>query len=137
MSKESKRNDPCHCGSGAKYKNCHAKRGIKKPLPWMFWGVLLALIGAFSLISNKEDGLNNQYTSKPYKPQKIGKNKPEGEAPFGKVWSAEHGHWHDAKNPHDALTADMEKSRDQSQRQGETSPGKVWSPEHGNWHDKK
>ena len=138
MSKELKRNDPCHCGSGAKYKNCHAKKGIKKPLPWMFWGVLLSLIGAFSLIpNNKENGLGNQYTSKPYEPQKIGKNKPEGEAPPGKVWSAEHGHWHDAKNPHDAFTADKEKSRDQLQRQGEIPPGKVWSPEHGHWHDKK
>ena len=74
MSKELKRNDPCHCGSEAKYKNCHAKRGIKKPIPWIFWGVLLVLIGAFSLIpNNKENGLGNQYTSKPYKSQNIGK----------------------------------------------------------------
>ena len=137
MSKELKRNDPCHCGSGAKYKNCHAKKGIKKPLPWMFWGVLLALIGTFLLIPNKiENGLGNQYTSKPYEPKKIGKNKPEGEALPGKVWSAEHGHWHDAKNPHDAFTADKVKSRDQLKRQGKTPPGKVWSPEHGHWHDK-
>ena len=104
----------------------------------MFWGVLLVLIGAFSLIpNNKENGLGNQYISKPYEPQKIGKNKPEGEAPPGKVWSAEHGHWHNAKNPHDAFIADKEKSRDQLQRQGGTPPGKVWSPEHGHWHDKK
>ena len=134
MSKELKRNDPCHCGSGTKYKNCHAKRGIKKPLSWMFWGVLLVLIGAFSLIpNNKENELGNQYTSKPYKPN-IGKNKPEEEAPPGMVWSAEHGHWHDAKNPHDAFSA---KSGDQLQRQGEAPPGKVWSSEHGHWHDKK
>ena len=104
----------------------------------MFWGVLLALIFAFSLIpNNKENASGNQYTSTPYVPQNIGKNKPEGEAPPGKVWSAEHGHWHDAKNPHDAFTADKEKSRNQLQRQGETPPGKVWSPEHGHWHDKK
>ena len=104
----------------------------------MFWGVLLALIGAFSLIPNsKENGFGNQYTSKLYKQQKIGKNKPEGEAPSGKVWSAEHGHWHDAKNPHDALTADMDKSMNQLQRQGEAPPDKVLSPEHGHWHDKK
>ena len=138
MSKELKRNDLCHCGSGTKYKNCHAKRGIKKPLPWMLWGVLLALVGAFSLIpNNKENGSSNQYTSKPYMPQNIGKNKPEGEAPPGMVWSAEHGHWHDAKNPHDAFSVGMKKSGDQLQRQGEVPPGKVWSPEHGHWHDKK
>ena len=98
MIKELKRNDPCNCGSGAKYKNCHAKKGLKKPFPWMVWVVLLVLIGTFSLIPyNKENGLGNQHTSKPYEPQKIGKNKPEGEAPIGKVWSAEHGHWHDKK----------------------------------------
>ena len=104
----------------------------------MFWSVLLALIGAFLLIpNNKENGLGNQYTSKPYKPQNIGKNKPNGDSPPGKVWSEEHGHWHDAKNPHDGFTADMDKSMDQLQRQGETASGKVWSPEHGHWHDKK
>ena len=104
----------------------------------MFWGALIALIGAFSLIPNsKENVLGNQYISKPYKPQKIGKNKPKGTAPPGKVWSAEHGHWHDAKNPHDAFTEDMEKSKGQLQRQGETSTDKVWSAEHGHWHDKK
>ena len=104
----------------------------------MFWGVLLALIVAFSLISNnKENKSVNQYTSKPYIPQNIGKNKPKGEAPPGMVWSAEHGHWHDAKNPHDAFSAGMKKSGDQLQRQGEAPPGKVWSPEHGHWHDKK
>ena len=104
----------------------------------MFWGALLALIGAFSLIpNNKENRSGNLNTSKPYIPQNIGKNKPEGEAPPGKVWSAEHGHWHDAKNPHDAFSAGMKKSRDQLQRQDEAPPGKVWSPEHGHWHDKK
>jgi len=138
LSKVLKRNDPCHCGSGTKYKNCHAKRGIKKPLPWMLWGVLLALIGAFSLIpNNKENRPGNLNTSKPYITQNIGKNKPKGEAPPGMVWSAEHGHWHDAKNPHDAFSAGMMKSGDQLQRQGEAPPGKVWSPEHGHWHDKK
>ena len=104
----------------------------------MFWGVLLALIGAFSLIpNNKENRSGNLNTSKPYITQNIGKIKPKGEAPPGMVWSAEHGHWHDAKNPHDAFSAGMKKSGDQLQKQGEAPPGKVWSPEHGHWHDKK
>jgi len=104
----------------------------------MFWGILLALIGAFSLIpNNQENGLGDQYTSKPYIPQNIGKNKPEGEAPPGKVWSVEHGHWHDAKNPHNSFTTDIEQNRDQLGNQVEAPPGKVWSPEHGHWHDKK
>ena len=103
----------------------------------MSWGVLLALIVAFSLISNNEEnGLGKRYTSKPYIPQNTGKKKPEGEDPPGKVWSAEHGHWHDAKNPHDAFPSDMVKIRDQLHKQSEAPSGKVWSPEHGHWHDK-
>lgn len=39
-------------------------------------------------------------------------------APPGKVWSSEHGHWHDAPGP-----------------PREAPPGKVWSEEHGHWHD--
>ena len=103
----------------------------------MLWGVLSLLIGVFSLISNnKENGLGNQYSSKPYIPQNTENNKPDGAAPLGKVWSAEHGHWHDVKNPHDAFTSDVKKSKDQLQRQGEAPPGKVFSPKHGHWHDK-
>ena len=103
----------------------------------MLWGLLFILIGVFSLIpNNKENDLSNQYTSKPYVPQNTVNNKPDGEVPPGKVWSAAHGHWHDAKNPHDDFTSDAEKSKDQSQRKGEAPPGKVWSPEHGHWHDK-
>ena len=103
----------------------------------MLWGVLAILIGVFYLVpNNKENKLNNQYTSKPYIPQNTVNNKPDREAPPGKVWSAAHGHWHDAKNSHDDFTSDAEKSRDQSQRKGEAPPGKVWSPEHGHWHDK-
>ena len=138
MSKELKRNDPCHCGSGSKYKNCHAKSGPKKSLPWLFWGLLLFLIVVFSLIpDNQESGSGKQYTSKPYVPQKIRSNKPEGDAPPGKVWSAEHGHWHDSKNPHNSFKTNTKKNGDELQNQVETLPGKVWSPEHGHWHDKK
>ena len=64
----------------------------------MFWGALSSAIGAFSLIpNNKENGSGKQYTSKPYIPQNIGKNKPEGSSSWQGL-SAEHGHWHDAKN---------------------------------------
>ena len=45
--------------------------------------------------NNQKNGLGDRYTSTPYIPQKIGQNKPEGEAPPGKVWSPEHGHWHE------------------------------------------
>ena len=138
MKKELSRNDSCHCGSGAKYKNCHAKSGSSKPLPWLFGGGLLVFIVAFSLFpDNQTSGSENQYTSKPFIPQKTGKNKLERHAPPGKVWSSEHGHWHDSNNPHHSFNMDSKLNGNALQNQVEAPTGKVWSPEHGHWHDKK
>ncbi len=75
------RNDPCPCGSGRKYKNCcEGKTAAKdalysKGLPILLGAVLVSvvvLIGAAF------------YSSAPT------------DARAGRVWSAEHGHWHDA-----------------------------------------
>jgi hypothetical protein len=72
------RNAPCPCGSGLKYKSCCAGKGRPGRSRWA--GVLVAvamlggvLVTAISLLNS--DG---------------------GDAPPGKVWSEEHGHWHDA-----------------------------------------
>ncbi len=75
------RNDPCPCGSGRKYKNCcEGKKAAKdtlysKGLPILLGVVLVSvvvLIGAAFYSSAPTDGR------------------------AGRVWSAEHGHWHDA-----------------------------------------
>jgi len=50
---------------------------------------------------------------------------PPGEVPPGKVWSPEHGHWHDSNEAHPGAP----------QPEGDPPPGKVWSVEHGHWHD--
>lgn len=89
------RNDPCHCGSGKKYKNCHmnsetSKRGMSKA--FMMVGLLLAIlaIGIIGYLVNTNKAIEAQGNGfKPSPP-------PAGEAPPGKVWSYEHGHWHDA-----------------------------------------
>jgi hypothetical protein len=47
----------------------------------------------------------------------------EAEAPPGKVWSAEHGHWHDVERP------------GTPRPEGPALPGKEWSEAHGHWHD--
>jgi SEC-C motif-containing protein len=68
------RNDSCPCGSGKKYKHCHAGRA-DNVTPWQKLGVVLvvgAVIGGLLLaFSNRAD-----------------------EAPPTGVWSAEHGHYH-------------------------------------------
>ena len=89
------RNDPCPCGSGKKYKNCHmnaesSKGGKNKAL---FIGALfivflvIGILGFYFNSSKPETGNSNQFTPGP---------PPSGPAPPGKVWSYEHGHWHDA-----------------------------------------
>ena len=84
MSKVLKRNDPCHCGSGENTRTVMQKEH-KKTSSLDVLGCLISANRAFSLIpNNKENGSGNQYTSKPYLPQNIGKNKPEGEAPPGR-----------------------------------------------------
>lgn len=79
-----------------------------------------------------------------------------GVAPPGKVWSPEHGHWHDAGAAQGGLSATSTQSPIKIEQStgpagptgstapitvsvpkppGEAPPGKVWSPEHGHWHD--
>jgi hypothetical protein len=78
------RNDPCHCGSGKKYKNCHEKttgakkNGNKGLIIGGVIGVLL-ILAAIAITIN---------SSTP-------KGGAPGPAPEGKVWSEAHGHWHD------------------------------------------
>lgn len=75
------RNAPCPCGSGKKYKNCHEQGGgFKKESNRnkVIVAVIIALFfiaSAIGLIINKRSSVTD--------------------APPGKVWSEEHGHWHD------------------------------------------
>lgn len=77
------RNTPCPCGSGKKYKHCCALKESRARSQRSLWtGVLVALVllGGLLLVgvsftqdSGSRDGVSN-----------------------GRVWSEEHGHWHDA-----------------------------------------
>lgn len=80
------RNDPCHCGSGKKYKNCHQHQEVqekssKKNL--VVGGLVALFVIMFAVIVY----LNIQSSE----------SGGQGEAPAGKVWSEEHGHYHDAE----------------------------------------
>ena len=99
----SARNQECPCGSGKKFKNCCGLKGAKSSA-WLLKAVLVvfALLAGWAL---------------------SGVLRKSGEAPPGKEWSEEHGHWHDAENPHATRPF------------GAAPPGKVWSEEHGHWHD--
>jgi len=90
------RNDLCHCGSGKKYKNCHmdsetSSIGMNKA--FIIAAVLVALL-AIGVVGYYTNAANNKIEaqSKGFNPSPP----PDGEAPPGKVWSKEHGHWHNA-----------------------------------------
>ena len=65
--------------------------------------------------------------------------------PPGKVWSPEHGHWHDApvtSTPQSTPVStpfvpqsSTPSAESTSEPPGPAPPGKVWSPEHGHWHN--
>ena len=71
---------------------------------------------------------------------------PDGPAPAGKVWSADHGHWHDDPaaappggatmiSPEGGAPVMMPAPTPGPQPPGPVPAGKTWSAEHGHWHD--
>lgn len=140
MTSHVSRNDPCPCGSNKKYKNCHGKKGLRFDMK-LFRRIILAAIALsvvawavkrYVMVSDNSgaDGaaatvFPRQQSNRvqPLAPQ------PPGPVPEGKVWSPEHGHWHDAP-----VTGSSERKLT-PQPPGLPPPGKVWSPEHGHWHD--
>ena len=115
------RNDPCPCGSGKKYKNCHQRiehqDSKNKGLLVAVLLIVFVAVGAIGVYLNWQSG------------------GPRGEAPPGKVWSEEHQHWHDLPNA-GASAPRAASPTGTSQPPGEVPPGKVWSEEHQHWHDK-
>ncbi|MCH7724292.1 MAG: SEC-C domain-containing protein [Bacteroidetes bacterium] len=119
------RNALCHCGSGKKYKNCHWKKSTGGTVSTTFWVYLIVVVIVitvaviiFNVSSNNPTTQRRTFT--PQSP---------GPAPPGKVWSPEHGHWHDA------TPTQQQSGPPFLQSPGPVPDGKVWSPEHGHWHD--
>ncbi len=78
MSQKPDRNDPCHCGSGKKYKNCHMEKdqsGIFSKTAMI--GIAVALILGLVLAGVILTGGDAQQ-----------------DCPPGTTWSADHGHCH-------------------------------------------
>jgi hypothetical protein len=71
------RNDPCPCGSGKKYKKCHALKQQSNTMSKIVIALLVAVLagGVYAAVVGFGD-----------------KGSPVA-AP-GQVWSPEHGHYH-------------------------------------------
>lgn len=110
------RNDTCHCKSGKKYKDCHG--GNNKLKVWKKYLIISAV--SLILLWLFKDMVQSSSDS-------------SGVAPPGKIWSEEHGHYHDispsAPPPINSQNLNI------PQPAGAVPPGKVWSRGHGHWHD--
>lgn len=143
------RNEPCPCGSGKKFKNCCDGRTAVKSSKGLIIIVAaiaaVAALGFLPLILPKSEA---KQASAPVAPPRTPKEQPPGPAPAGKVWSKEHGHWHDAQpnaansgiqvemagGPSAAPVAATASTQPRPQPAGAAPPGKVWSAEHGHYH---
>ena len=125
------RNEPCHCGSGKKFKQCHDKKDIGKINQLFLIGFLslaFILLMFFSSSASIDHPISANKSPQPFNFQgnKLTKQ-PEGKAPPGKVWSDEHGHWHDSP------TSILENKRNSSIEKH--NDGKVWNADHGHYHE--
>ena len=130
-----KRNEPCPCGSGKKYKVCCADKRTSSQWLALASVVIFAGLAAWVVAGAFRPAAEPDPPAPPGKvwseahrhwhdaPGNPGSGPPLGPAPPGKEWSYEHGHWHDAAVP------------GLGRPPGPAPPGKVWNAEHGHWHD--
>jgi hypothetical protein len=148
------RNSPCTCGSGKKYKHCCGLKEVKRSRILAVVGVVivigLVLVGAIFVSRDSTQqpaaagaAVDPAAVGSPQPAGVPGTPQPPGPAPAGKVWSVEHGHWHDAPGAPGAAGATAPAGAPQPgslppgspQPPGPAPAGKVWSAEHGHWHD--
>ena len=138
------RNDPCPCGSGQKYKSCciDKQRGTSRGLVYLL--IAIAVVAAVGLGATLVDRRNDARSAAAQTPlATTPKPQPPGPVPAGKVWSVEHGHWHNANaTPPGGVQPTRENPitmnvRNIPQPPGPVPEGKVWSTAHGHWHTKK
>ena len=161
MSSKTGRNEPCPCGSGSKYKRCCALKEAETASRSgaVVLLALLVLVGggvvfaAVMVIKGQDERPEapDRTTEGVRRSPSIPVNsaalpgqptpQPPGPVPAGKVWSPEHGNWHDAGVPGGHVQTPTSSpsmpppSQLTPQPPGPVPAGKVWSPEHGHWHD--
>ena len=135
------RNDPCHCGSEKKFKHCHQKKNLKNNNQYILIGVFVIAIIVFFIIDSSANNQSNIVPSNTLTNTNnlFSKAKPSTPAPPGKVWSEEHGHWHDTpKNqnlPPNLINVPSRKKN--TEKNNLTPESKVWDDNHGHYHNKK
>jgi hypothetical protein len=98
------RNETCPCGSGKKFKVCCAGKSAQRTSRGLMLLLgTMGIIAAVGIIASIRDGREKPRTpaavaSAPA-PVNVPGPQPPGPVPPGKVWSTEHGHWHDAPAP--------------------------------------
>lgn len=104
LTPRSGRNEPCPCGSGLKYKVCCLGKDTtstptrRYPGSYMaiaVVGVVLAVIVAQTFFGTATPDGSETAPANAFAPT----SRPPGPAPAGKVWSPEHGHWHNIGAP--------------------------------------
>ena len=120
-------NDYCTCGSNKKYNRCCESIDGSPSKKWkgLLLGVLLTA-GALAFVL----GSTSQPNGTPSATSGVGPGARSNRQPSGRVWSPEHGHWHNLPSSGSGLGTKLS-----PQPPGSPPPGKVWSPEHGHWHD--
>ena len=93
------RNEPCHCGSGKKFKQCHDKKDTGKINQLFLIGFLslaFILLLFFNSSTSNDHSISAKNSPQPFNFQgnKLTKQ-PEGKTPPGKVWNSDHGHYHE------------------------------------------
>lgn len=79
---------PCPCGSGRKYKQCcQGKKKWHENTRLRAAGLFLLIPTGLFILGQMFFGRENNNMAE----------RPPGPAPPGRVWSPEHGHWHDAR----------------------------------------
>lgn len=138
------RNDLCPCGSGQKFKKCCEQKisdRRRSSLPLIAGTALVVAAGIAVFIFRAA-------ASEPVTPTSTNRSAASapGTAPAGKVWSAEHKHWHDAAAPATpapaatpiqvtGMTPAMTPVPSAAAPAGKSGDGKVWSQEHNHWHN--
>lgn len=142
------RNDACPCGSGRKFKACcegKHSRGMSRGLIALLAAIgVIGAVGVVGAIRSKDQPVAAATPARAAAPTRTTpRPQPPGPVPPGKVWSAEHGHWHDqapasrgaTSSPVQVTPPVQVTSTPKPQPPGPAPAGKVWSPEHGHWHD--